>query len=152
MANDDVFHRFQWQDRNGLTWNVVFYNHSVGFSGFVESSHQRGTGAIHVQTHNTNAQKQSMAFLNDVRVDSHIENRGLGSMLTGEAIEECVRRGHTAMYGYLSDVDADHFPKLKYFYERLGFSVAFNDISHSDYRYDRAGKIEMIFNNVRVEP
>ena len=152
MASGDVFLGFQWQDSNGLTWEVRFYNHPVGFSGFAASDHESGTGTIHIQTHDTRARKQSMAYLNDVRVDSNIENRGLGSMLVGEAIEECIRRGHKGACGYLSEVDIGHFSKLKYFYEKLGFSVAFYDPSRPGYKYDRAGRIEMTFNNVQAEP
>ena len=92
-----------------------------------------------------------MALLNDVRVDKLIEDRGLGSMLVREAIEECKRRGHKGICGYLSEADSCHFPKLKYFYNKLGFSVGFYDVKHSDYRFDRVGEIEMFFNNVRVE-
>ena len=92
-----------------------------------------------------------MAFVNDVRVDRSIEDRGLGSLLVREAIEECKRRGHKGMYGYLSDVDIGHFPKLEYFYRKLGFSVSFNDMTRPDYRYNRAGTIEMVFDDVRTE-
>ena len=120
MTNDDIFLKFQWQDRCGLTWNVGFDNRLLGFSGFAASRHERGTGIIHVQTHDIYAQEQSMAFLNDVRVDTHIANRGLGSMLVREAIEECIRRGHKGIDGYLSSADSDHFPKLMHFYKKLG--------------------------------
>ena len=88
MANSDVFHRFRWRDRSGLVWTVGFTDEPVGFSGFMASRQMRGTGLVLVQTHNTHSQKQSTALLNDVRVDSHIENRGLGSMLARKAIEE----------------------------------------------------------------
>ena len=151
MTDDDIFLKFQWQDRCGLTWNVGFDNSSMGFSGFAASRHERGTGIIHVSTHDNHAQKQWMAFLNDVRVDSRIENRGLGSMLVRRAIEECIRRGHKGICGYLSDVDIGHFQQLKHFYKKLGFSVGFYAAEHPDYRFDRVGKIEMCFNNVRAE-
>ena len=146
MAND-FFHRFQWQDSYGHIRHVGFDNHAVGFSGFAASKNQRGTGAIYVQTQNIHARKQSMAYLNDVRVDDRIENRGLGSMLVREAIEECKRRGHNGLYGHLSEVDRDHFSKLKHFYERLGFSIVFYGTRHPDYKFNRVGKIEIAFNN-----
>ena len=151
MISNDVFRRFQWQDRRGLTWKVVFYNHEVGFSGFGVPSQGPGTSEIQVRTHDGWSRKQSMAYLHDVRVDSHIENRGMGSMLVREAIEECARRGHEGMYGYLSELDSGHFQKLKYFYEKLGFSVSFYDPSRPDYRYDQAGKIEMTFSDHLVD-
>ena len=91
-----------------------------------------------------------MALLNNVKVDCHIENRGLGSMLVRETIEECKRRGHKGICGYLSDVDRDHFPKLKYFYKKLEFSVGFYDVKHPVYQFNRVGKIEMLFNNTQI--
>ena len=151
MANDDTFMKFQWQDRSGPAWNVEFDNLPVGFSGFAASKYERGTGIIYVQTHDIYAHKQSMAFLHDVRVDSHIENRGLGSMRVREAIEECKRRGHKGICGYLSDVDIDHFPKLKYFYEKLWFSVVIYSEDQPKHQSSWAGKVEMIFENVRAE-
>ena len=151
MTNGDVFSRFEWQDKGGLVWTVRFTERQTGFSGFMASRQAPGTGLIHITTHDIIARKQSMALLNDVRVNSHTENRGLASMLVREAIGECVRRGHTGIYGYLSDVDAGHFSKLKYFYEKLGFSVVFCDVRHPDYTFDRAGKIEMVFDNIRDE-
>ena len=146
MAND-FFHRFQWHDRCGHTWHVRFDNHVVGFSGFAASENQRGTGAIYVQTHDIHAGKQSLALLNDVRVDDRIENRGLGSMLVREAIEECKRRGHKGLYGFLSEADRDHFSKLEHFYGRLGFSIVFYGTTHPDYKFNRVGKIEMAFHS-----
>ncbi len=150
MTHDDVFLRFQWQDRCGVVWTVGFTEEPWGFSGFMASRQIRGTGLVYVHTR-VSGQIRPIAFLNDVRVDSHVEDRGLGSMLIKEAIEECMRRGHKGIYGYLSDVDIGRFPKLKYFYEKLGFSVAFHDMKRPDYRYDRAGKLEMVFDNVRDE-
>ncbi len=152
MTRDDVFLRFQWQDRGGLVWTVGFTEEPVGFSGFMASKQVRGTGLVHVQTRNIYSQKLLRARLSDVRISSpHIENRGMGSMLVREAIEECIRRGHKGIYGYLSNVDRDHFQKLKHFYKKLGFSVGFYAVEHPDYRFDRVGKIEMCINNVRAE-
>ena len=143
--------RFQWRDKHGLVWTVEFTEELLGFSGFMASTQVRGTGLVHVQTHNIHSQKQSMALQNDVRVDCHIENRGLGSMLVKKAIEECIRRGHKGIYGYLSEADRDRFLKLKHFYKKLGFSVVFYAEEHPDYRFDRVGTIEMVFDNVREE-
>ena len=151
MTHDDIFLRFRWRDRYGLVWSVGFAENPVGFSGYVASKGVRGTGSVHLQTHDIDDLKQSMARLADVRVDGPIENRGLGAMLVRKTIEECKRRGHKGMYGYLSDVDIGHFPKLEYFYRKLGFSVSFCDMTRPDYRYSRAGKIEMVFDNVRNE-
>ena len=147
MTREDTFLRFQWRDKYGLLWIVAFSESPIGFSGFLASRQVRGTGLIYVQTHDTNDQRQPMAFVNDVRVDPSIENRGLGSMLIREAIKECMRRGHKGMGGHLSEVDRGRFPKLKYFYERLGFSVTIYSENQPSSRSGWAGKIEMVFDN-----
>lgn len=151
MSHGDVFLRFQWQDRCGVVWIVGLTEEPWGFSGFMASKQVRGTGLIYVQTR-VSGQEQPTAFLNDVRVDSHVENRGLGSMLVRKAIEECIRRGHKGIYGYLSEADWDHFPKLKHFYEKLGFSIGFYVEEHPDYRFDRVGEVDMVFNDIQREP
>ena len=148
MTHHDVFLRFQWADRHGLIWTVAFTEEPWGFSGFMASSQVHGTGLVEVQTRDIHSQEHSMARLCNVWVCSKMENRGLGSMLVGKVIEECSRREHKGIDGYLSDVDSDHFTKLRYFYEKLGFSFVFYDVKHPDYRYDRVGKIEMLFNDV----
>ena len=43
-----------------------------------------------------------MAHLMDVEVNERMENRGAGSMLVGQAIEECKRRGHEGIEGEIS--------------------------------------------------
>ena len=86
-----------------------------------------------------------MAYLTDVQVDKYLENRGVGSMLVGEAIKECKLRGHKGIEGDLSNVDSDHFDKLEYFYEKLGFTVVFYEPEHPDYSPRRVGKVELIF-------
>lgn len=151
MNCDDMFLRFLWRDRGGLVWTVEFIEDSSSLYWCAKSEEIYEKGLIFVQTHDIHSQKLLMAHLVDVRVDAPLENRGMGSMLVREAVKECKRRGHKGMDGYLSYVDKDHFPKLKYFYEKLGFSVKFNDAKHSDYKSSRAGKIEIIFDNVLEE-
>ena len=144
MANTETYRRLHWKDKSGRTWKVKFYNESWGFEGFVYSERERGTGSILINTHQL-FRKKSIARLSDVRVDDHIENRGIGAMLVREAIKECKQRGHRGIDGYLSSADSDHFLKLKYFYTKLGFSVVFFTEKHPDYSYDRVGKIELAF-------
>ena len=143
MTNTGTYRRFQWQDKTGRAWIVHFYNEPWGFEGFVASEHENGTGSIRIQTHQL-SQEKSIARLADVQVDDRIENRGMGTMLVMEAIKECKRRGHVGIDGYLSIADSDHFPKLKYFYTKLGFSVVFFTDKHPDYSYDRVGKIDLV--------
>ena len=153
MTNDGVFLRIQWQDKCGLDWTVVFTEEPLKFSGFMAASQVRGTGEIHVQTHDTYSRKLSMACLRHVEIsDRRLENRGMGSMLVGIAIEECKRRRYDGIEGYLSSVHGDHFTKLKHFYKKLGFSVVFYAEEHPDYHYDRVGKLEMNFNKIPTEP
>ena len=100
----------------------------------------------HVQTHDLDSQRQlPMACLLDVEVNERMENRGAGSMLVGQAIEECKRRGHEGIEGEISFVDSDHFDKLKYFYEKMGFSFVIYDSEHPNYGSTRVGKIEVFF-------
>lgn len=147
MPRDNVFLQFQWQDRKGVVWNVEFDEDPGSLFGHIESRQVRGKGSVYVQTHDFDDQKQPIARLIHVKVSDSIENRGLGSMLVRKVVEECKRRGHKGIDGYLSEVDRGHFQKLQYFYENLGFSVVFYDLGHHDYRRDRAGKIEMVFDN-----
>lgn len=147
MGNGEVFRKFQWRDKSGFTWNVEFCNGSSGFSGYAVLDQRGGTGRIHLQANSLGSQQLPMAFQDDVHVDSHSENRGLGSMLFGAIIEECMLRGHKGICGNLSESDRIRFPKLKHFYEKLGFSVYFYDNRHPEYGFARAGKIEMIFDN-----
>ena len=152
MTNDCVFLRFQWEDSCGLIWDVGFSEESIKFSGFMASSQVRGTGEIHVQTHDTYSRKRSIACLSHVEIsDRRLENRGMGTMLVGIAIEVCKRRRYDGIEGYLSSVHENHFAKLKYFYNKLGFSVVFYAEEHPDYHYDKVGKIEMNFNTTPAE-
>lgn len=149
MTASDEFMRFRWKDRAGRLWHVVFNNRYTGFSGYTAHEHEYGTSAIHIQTHGVEFRKLPMAYLTDVRVAPEIQDRGIGSMLVATAIEECRQRGHAGIEGYLSDVDSDHFQKLEFFYRRLGFYVAFADPNDADYRFNRAGKIELVFQDRR---
>ena len=100
----------------------------------------------YVQTHSYNTGEQlPMALLTDVEINRYMENRGAGSMLLQRAIVECKRRGHKGIEGKLSSVDTDHFDKLKYFYEKLGFSVVFYEPEHPDFSPGRVGKVELMF-------
>ena len=146
MSRDEVFLQFQWRDRYGLVWTVRFYANPTGFSGVVRSTRVREKGWISIRADGDDAEKQDpMAFVNDVRVDRRIEDRGLGSMLVRESIKECMRRGHKGMQGNLSNADRVRFPKLKHFYEKLGFSVVIYSEDQPSTQSRGAGKIEMVF-------
>ena len=80
-----------------------------------------------------------------MRVNSFMENRGVGSMLVKEAIDACKRRGNLGIDGNISKVDRDHFDKLKHFYERLGFDFELFDAERLDGRSNTVGRVFMRF-------
>ena len=51
-----------------------------------------------------------MARLLDIRVDKHVEDRGVGTMLVEAAIEDCERRGILGMDGEISSAELRPFP------------------------------------------
>lgn len=148
MTNDRVFMQFQWQDPRELTWDVIFYQYPGDFRGFAESGHHGESNRVYVRTHcvRDRDQKLLMARLEDVRVNSRFENRGIGTMLVKESIAECKRRGHKGIDGYLSSVDRDHLSKLIHFYKKLGFSV---EVYEREQR-EGIGKLEMLFDDAPV--
>ena len=105
-----------------------------------------GRYEAYVKTHDFDTGEQlPMAHLTNVEINTGMENRGAGSMLVRRAIEACRRRGHKGIEGDLSRNDSDHFNKLKYFYENLGFTVIFYEPEHPDYRNPWDGKITLVF-------
>ena len=146
MTISDASRQFRWLDKYRFVWNVYFVEDTMGFSWSATQKHVPGRYVAFVQTHSFDLQQHlPRAFLTDVRVDKHMENRGVGSMLVRRAVEECTRRGHKGIEGDISNVDSDHFDKLRHFYEKLGFSVIFFEPDHPEYRCYRVGKIEMAF-------
>ena len=84
--------------------------------------------------------------ITDWIVPSPNENKGIGSMLLGEAILECRHRGVKRITGDLSVVDEDHFDELKCAYKKHGFTVHFFDadtINRNTYK-SNLGKVELI--------
>ena len=137
--------RFRWRDKSGLLWSGHM-EQELHATWHIRPGNVGGRYEAYVKTHDSDTGEQlPMAHLTDVRIHKRMENRGAGSMLIRLAIEECRRRGHKGIGGNLSDVDSDHFDKLKHFYEKLGFTVTFFDRQPSAYRKSWAGKIEMVF-------
>lgn len=143
MESSLIFKRFKWRDKRGLIWLVELEDMDIGFRGDAKSKCDSEPTFIKVRTHQGPKQELSVARIEDLKVDSQLQDRGVGSMLVKEAISECKRRGHLGIDGSLSIVDRDHFPKLRYFYEKLGFSVVFYRRDHPDYNRPGVGKIEM---------
>lgn len=55
--------------------------------------------------------------------ESHVENKGYGSILLRNVIELAKRLNCKVITGNLSSVDSDHFDKLKHIYEKFNFEV-----------------------------
>ena len=148
---------FSWRDRTGLTWRFRQEEgfHMVSWYGLPEGYHY-GCKAF-VKTHEVDidfsepdGSKDTVHLLEigrliDVRVNSFMENRGVGSMLVKAAIEVSKRRGNLGLDGKISSVDRDHFDKLKHFYEKLGFDFELFDPEELDGRSNTVGRVFMRF-------
>lgn len=55
--------------------------------------------------------------------ESRIENKGYGSIILRNLIKLAEMLNIKIINGNLSSVDSDHFPKLRYMYEKHGFEV-----------------------------
>lgn len=153
MDSDASSTRFQWRDRCGLVWDVSTRHDEAMLTWFARPGIAEyiggGTNLINVSTYTRDPfGKSPMALIQDVKVDSYLQNRGTGSMLVRQAIEECKRRGYEGIEGDISSVDSDHFDKLKHFYKKLGFSMVFYSPEHPDHKGNRVGKIEMLFSQL----
>jgi GNAT superfamily N-acetyltransferase len=62
------------------------------------------------------------AKLDGFRVEYRYQNSGIGSKLLEEVERWAVNAGAVHLYGDLSDIDADHFPELRHFYTKHGWS------------------------------
>ena len=144
---DDAVRNFEWLDKHGEVWDVFQVEDASKLLDLYALPAQPlgGRGEIHVETNLTNGQPQDKAFLIDLQVANWLENRGAGSMLVKEAIAECKRRGNKGIRGNLSSSDEDHFDKLKYFYDKLGFTVRFFEPNRPGYSRSKMGEVEMIF-------
>lgn len=155
MVDDGVKRTaFAWRDRTRLTWHFRQEEdiHMVSWYGLADGCNY-GCKA-YVKTHQIDLgdseDEDTVRLLEigriiDVRVDSSMENRGVGSMLVKAAIEACKRRGNLGIDGEISRVDRDHFDKLKHFYEKLGFDFELFDAERLDVRSITVGRIFMRF-------
>ena len=146
MFFSDATRSFRWADKFGLVWDVYVIEDEKSLSWYAMPNGLGGRYSAYVETHDYKLnQMLTMARLIDVRVSKQLEDRGVGSLLVGQAITECKQRGHRGIGGDLSTVDGGHFDKLEYFYKRLGFSVIFYEPSDPLYKPPFVGRIEMIF-------
>ncbi len=145
---------FSWRDRTGLTWRFRQEDgcHMVSWYGLADG-YNYGCKAF-VKTHQIDLgdseDEDTVRLLEigriiDVRVDSFMENRGVGSMLVKLAIEASKRRGNLGLDGEISSVDRGHFDKLEHFYEKLGFDFELFEPALSDRRSKTVGRISMRF-------
>lgn len=68
-----------------------------------------------------NDTKKKELFIGDF--GSNIENKGYGSILLRNVIKLAKQLGCKTIAGNLSEVDSDHFDKLRHLYEKYGFKV-----------------------------
>ena len=109
-----------------------------------------GTGEAKVKALEIGSLRPMMfARLVDVEVDAEVQNRGVGSMLIRAAMNDCRSLGSLGMDGEISSVDKNHFPKLRHFYEKLGFSFVLYDADQLDGRTNPVGNIEIRFDAKR---
>ncbi len=145
---------FYWRDRTGLAWRFRQEEgiHMVSWYGLPKSYDYEFEA--YVKTHQIDlgdsededtVRLLEIGRLIDVRVNSFMENRGVGSMLVKAAIEVCKRRGNLGIDGTISRVDRDHFDKLKHFYEKLGFDFELFDEERLDGRSNTVGRVFMRF-------
>ncbi len=151
MIIGDVFRQFPWRDRRGVTWDVSVAESVTQVSWHTESRHGFGIGKATVRIREVEFPDLEtrvhlpIAHIVDLQVSDHMENRGVGSMLVRQIVEECRRRGHSGVGGDLSRQDRDHFDKLKHFYEKLGFTVEFYGADHPANDGTILGSIKMMF-------
>ena len=76
-----------------------------------------------------------------MEIDFNLENRGIGSSLLTLIEIWAKKHGVINIIGDLSNVDADHFDKLKYFYNKNGYDF---QMGKADYNGDSimVGEIE----------
>ena len=145
---DDASKHLRKQDKKRRLWDIYLIEDDGMLSWYARSGSVGGRFETHVRTHDivspTLAQSP-MAILEDVQVHEDMENRGVGSILVKVAIAECKTRGHRGITGLLSSQDAYNFDKLKYFYEKLGFSVTFFGADNTQSSSRWQGKVELVF-------
>ena len=83
-----------------------------------------GRGCISVKGKDINVAK-----IEDLEVNPDIEDRGLGSALLTLIESWAGNHGVKKLIGDLSNVDANHFNKLKHFYEKHNYTFRLNRIS-----------------------
>ena len=150
---EDASEHIQRKDKLGLVWDIYRIDSPKMREWYAATGNVGGKYEAYVETHElvdadgglAKLRLLRLARLLDIRIDERMENRGVGSLLLGEAVRECKRLGSPGMEGDLSREDKDHFDKLKYFYEKEGFTVEF--FSPDDPRYSDVilGRVEIIF-------
>ena len=139
---------FKWRDKKGFVWFVSRNELPTMVQWRAAMPQSWGTGKVCVKVREVGSQRpMHIARLTDVVVDSEVQDRGVGSMLIETAISYCQLLGSVGMDGELSCVDEGHFPKLKHFYEKLGFSFVVYDTDKLTENSNAVGKIGIRFDN-----
>lgn len=108
-------------DKRGVRWKLIGDGAGLFFvcppnTGF----HQRGSRRVATARIGTFPPELRGKVL-DIKVDRGPENEGIGSLLL-EFMEDWAKaNGIAFLFGDLSGADADHFDKLRHFYEKHGY-------------------------------
>ena len=140
----------RWRDKEGCVWIVSRREYLTMVHWRAATPQHRGTGEADVKALEIGSLRpMRTARLMDVVVDVEVQDRGIGTMLIKAAMNDCQRMGSLGMDGKISSVDEDHFPKLRHFYEKLGFSFVLYDADQLNGRTNTVGQIEIRFNDER---
>lgn len=139
---------FQWRDKKGCVWIVSRRAQQTLVHWRAATPQFSGIGEADIKAFEVGSLRpMRIARLMDVVVDDGVQDRGVGSMLISAAMNDCKRLGSVGMDGEISNVDENHFPKLKHFYEKLGFSFVLYEVDQLNARTNKVGRIEIKFDD-----
>lgn len=69
---------------------------------------------------------EALIKIGDIKVFGKNKNHGYGSILVNELFKISDKQNVTKIAGWISEVDWSHVQRLKYFYEKHGFTVILN--------------------------
>ena len=127
-------------DSRNRSWHAVEYGDNTWIAIHAKCHGIPGKFMIAVFRDMRTSYPLVLAKISDIVVDRREENLGIGSLLLNRAVAWCRTNGIKCIVGELSFVDADHFDKLQYFYEKHGFTVRW--LNHEKLRSHTAGYIE----------
>lgn len=139
---------FEWRDKKGCVW-IVSRRETQTLVRWCAANPRFGVvGEACIKALEVcSLRPMRIARLMDVKVNGEAQDRGIGTMLIRAAMDDCKRLGSVGMDGEISSVDANHFPKLKHIYEKLGFSFVLYGSDQLNERSNTVGEIEIRFDD-----